>query len=117
MASTPITCEWSAYVGPDGFHTVKAYKQAVPPGASFALTVGGSSLMPRFADQDILLISLEKPLTGDVGVFVKDGRALIRLMGYSELLSINPAYLPIPLDDSIHPCGTIVGVLSPNDLL
>ena len=117
MANSPITCEWSAYLGPDGFHMMKVQRSIVPSNVAFALTVSGSSLMPRFADQDILLVSNEQPLTGDIGVFIKDGIALVRLLGYSELLSINPAYLPIPLDDSIHACGTVVGVLSHDDLL
>ena len=117
LATSPITCEWSAYLGPDGFRIVQANRDIIPASTAFALSVCGSSLMPRFHDQDILLVSSEKPQIGEIGVFIKDGRALVRLLGYSELLSINPAYLPIPLDETIRPCGTIVGVLSPADLL
>ena len=116
IAAQAVTCEPEAYLGPDGFTALPVRREALPPGVSFALTVRGSSLMPRFADRDVLLVSENKPQPGETGVFVQGGMGFIRILGYRELLSINPAYLPIPLDESIRACGTVIGVLSREDI-
>lgn len=117
IAKQAVTCESSAYLGPDGFALLRVRREALPPSVSYALHVRGSSLLPRFKEQDILLVSDSRPQHGDIGVFLRDGLGFIRLTGYSELLSVNPAYPPIPLDDSIRPCGTVIGTLSPDDIL
>jgi repressor LexA len=117
IAKQAVTCESSAYLGPDGFALLRVRREAVPSSVSYALYVRGSSLLPRYKERDILLVSEGKPQHGEIGVFLRDGLGFIRLMGYSELLSINPAYPPIPLDESIRPCGTIIGTLSADDIL
>ena len=117
VAKQAITCESSAYLGPDAFVHMRVHKDALPENVSYALHVRGNSLLPHYKDQDVLLISESQPKSGDIGVFLRDGLGFIRLMGYSELLSINPAYPPIPLDDSIRPCGTVLGVLSAENIL
>lgn len=117
IAKQAITCESSSYLGPDGFIHIQVRKEMLPEHVAYALNVRGNSLLPRYKDRDILLISDNRPRSGDIGVFLRDGLGFIRLMGYSELLSINPAYPPLPMDDSIRPCGTVIGVLSPEDLI
>ena len=42
---------------------------------------------------------------------------IVRLMGNDELLSLNPVEPPLPLDQSIRPCGIVTGVLRPEDIL
>lgn len=116
LASEAVTCEPGAYLGPDGFTTISLRREAAV-GAAFALPVRGSSLLPRFRDQDVLLVSSVRPAPGDVGVFMQNGKCFVRLTGYSELLSINPSYAPMLPDESVRPCGTVIGVLSKNDLL
>ena len=117
IAKQAVTCESSAYLGPDAFIHIQVRREVLPEHVAYALNVRGNSLLPRYKDRDILLVSDTRPRSGDIGVFLRDGLGFIRLMGYSELLSINPAYPPIPLDDSIHPCGTVIGVLSPEDVV
>lgn len=117
IAKQAITCESSAYLGPDGFILIRAAREAVPAGVAYALSVRGSSLLPRFKEHDILLVSQNRPQHGDIGVFIRDGLAFVRLMGYSELLSLNPAYPPIALDESVRPCGTVIGTISTDDIL
>lgn len=117
MAKGAVACEPGVYLGPDAFSLIQVRREALSPGIAFAVEVKGTSLMPRFRDHDILLIAESKPQIGDVGLFVRNGLGFVRIMGYSELLSINPAYLPLPFTPDIHPCGTVVGVLSPSDLL
>lgn len=117
IAKQAITCESSAYLGPDGFALLRVRRAALVPSVSYALHVRGSSLLPRYQERDILLVSESRPQHGEIGVFLRDGLGFIRLMGYSELLSINPAYPPIPLDESIRPCGTVVGTMSADDIL
>ena len=114
IALSPVTGEISAYLGPDGFTTLMVHRSELPPNVCFALRVRGGSLAPNYKHDDILLISDSKPQPGDVGLFLRDSHGFIRLMSYCELLSVNPVYPPIPMDESIHPCGTVIGVLSPS---
>lgn len=117
IAKQAITCESSTYLGPDAFVHIRVRRELLPENVAYALNVRGNSLLPRYKDQDILLIAETRPHSGEIGVFLRDGLGFIRLTGYSELLSVNPAYPPIPLDDSIRPCGTVIGVLHPEDIV
>lgn len=117
IALKPAGAEQGAYLGPDGFRLALIRRETLPQGASFGVPIHGTSLEPLYHDRDILIFSDAKPKPGDVGIFLKDMHGTVRLMGYGELLSINPVYLPQPLDDTIIPCGTVIGVISQSDLL
>ena len=117
IATQAVTCESSAYLGPDGFALLRVRRQALPDNTAYALHVRGSSLLPRYKERDILLVSESRPQHGEIGVFLRDGLGFVRLMGYNELLSVNPAYPPIPLNESIRPCGTVIGTLDARDIL
>ena len=120
ISSESVSGEPGAYLGPDSFHSALVRREAItsPNGiAAYAVPVRGTSLMPRFRDGDLLLIAEAKPHVGDVGLFILGGLGFVRVMGYGELLSTNPAYLPIPMEESIRACGTVIGVLPPGSVL
>lgn len=117
IAIQPAGCGGEIYLGPDGFRTALIRRDALPAEAHFALPVGGPHLEPRFHDGDLLILSSHAPQPGQIGVFLRGCMGCVRLMGYGELLSLSPAEPPLPLDEAIRPCGTVVGVLSQEDIL
>ena len=117
IATQPAGCGEEVYLGPDGFRTAFVRRDALPEEALFALPVCGSSLEPRFHNGDVLVLSQSAPQPGQAGVFLRGCLGCVRLMGYGELLGLSPVEPPVPLDETIRPCGTIVGVLSQEDIL
>ena len=85
----------------------------VPVSANFGVRIAGDSMEPDYHDGDVLLVSDALPEPGDVGVFVMDGMGYVKLCGHGELLSLNPAYAPIPMTEGIRPCGKVIGTLDP----
>lgn len=118
VALQPVGCdEEDVYLGPDGFRTAYVRRSALPEGTVFGLRVCGAGLEPRYHNGDVLIISGDRPEPGQAGVFLRGWQGAIHLMGYGELLSIDPARPSIPLYDGIRPCGTVIGTLSQADLL
>lgn len=117
IATQPAGCGEEIYLGPDGFRTALVRRDALPEDALFALPVCGTDLEPRFHNGDVLVLSQSAPQPGQAGVFLRGCLGCVRLMGYGELLSLSPAEPPIPFDEAIRPCGTVVGVLSQEDIL
>lgn len=120
IALQGISDEEDAYLGPDGFRTACLRPEALdtlPADAIFVLPVSGNGLEPRYHDGDALVISPGTPEPGNAGVFLRGCMGIVRLMGNDELLSLNPVEPPLPLDQSIRPCGIVNGVLRPEDIL
>lgn len=116
LATEAVSGLPEAYLSPDKYINI-TIRRDTGSGAAYALPVRGSSLLPRFSNEDVLLVSAAAPTPGSIGVFMQNGMCFVRLVGYSELLSVNPSYPPITMNESIRPCGTVIGVLSKGDLL
>lgn len=82
--------------------------------ADFALRVSGNSMEPRFHDGDILLVESKPEIAvGELGIFICDGEGYFKQFGGDRLISLNPAYAPIPLSafDSFSCRGNVIGTL------
>lgn len=101
------------YLGPEDFRIITVLKNDLTRAANFAVPVSGDSMEPKFHDGDILLVGDEIPEVDDIGIFTMDGKGYVKKMGENELVSLNPAYAPIPMDDSIISNGKVIGVLEP----
>ena len=85
-------------------------------GADFAVTVSGDSMEPLFRDRDIVFVHRQETLeNGEIGIFSFDNKAYIKKFnnaGFAVfLMSLNPRYLPIPVDpnhDSFRIFGKVV---------
>ena len=117
VALAPFDGMEGAYLGPDVFRPVRVRRDALPAGAHFGLPVSGMSLEPRYHAGDVLIVSADIPQPGQTGVFLRGWSGYVRLMGYGELLSLNPAQPPLPLDAGVRPCGTVIGVLAQADIM
>lgn len=101
------------YLGPEDFTIITVLKNDLTKAANFAVPVSGDSMEPKFHDGDILLVGDEIPEVDDIGIFTMDGKGYVKKMGENELVSLNPAYDPIPMEDSIINNGKVIGVLEP----
>ena len=84
----------------------------VPDNADFAIRVSGDSMEPQFTDRQIVYIKRQETLDiGDYGIFVLNGDSFIKELGKGELVSLNPKYNAIPVNeyDSFHIFGKVVG--------
>ncbi len=82
--------------------------------ASYALRIKGNSMEPKYRDGDILLVEETDSLEyGELGIFILDGDGYFKRYEGDRLISLNPEYAPIMLDDfsSIMLCGRVVGKL------
>ncbi len=80
--------------------------------ADFALRISGNSMEPKFRDGDILLVhSTEQAQQGELGIFILDGAGYFKKHGGDRLLSLNPAYPPIMLQDftDVKCVGRVIG--------
>lgn len=102
------------YLGPEAFDDIKVVDNELTRRATFCGPVSGDSMEPLYHDGDILLVdSREEVDVDEIGIFTLDGHGYVKKRGYVDLVSLNPAYGPIPFDESIKPNGKVIGILKP----
>lgn len=82
--------------------------------ANFAVWVDGHSMEPRFNDGDLVLVRQQPQVdVGEIGIFIVNGEGFIKKLGEGELISLNPDYENIPLNewDDISCKGRVLGKL------
>lgn len=81
--------------------------------ADFLVKVSGDSMLPLYSDGDTVLVSKEPVDIGDIGLFVIDGSGYIKKKGNQELISLNPDYKNIQINefDTVYCMGKVVGKL------
>ena len=104
------------YLGPETFVEYMVDKSKLPRGAAFGVPISGDSMEPKYKDGDIAVISKDHPAVGQVGLFTVSGEGYIKKLGDGELLSLNPAYDPIPMNEDTITNGKVVGTLTWEDL-
>ncbi|MGN0597088.1 MAG: helix-turn-helix domain-containing protein [Ruminiclostridium sp.] len=80
----------------------------------FAVRVSGDSMEPRYFDGDIVIVEPTPAVDqGEVGIFILNGQAFIKKLGDCCLISLNPSYDPIKINDydSIYCQGRVIGVI------
>ena len=84
----------------------------VPSLADYAVRVSGNSMQPRFVDQQIIFIH-EQPVLeeGEIGIFCLNNDTYLKKLGKGCLISLNPEYDPIPIQDhdNFRVFGRVVG--------
>lgn len=86
----------------------------IPFGATYTISVDGESMNPHLKNGDIVFINAtKKPLVGEIGLFFHQHDLLIKEVGIDKLISTNPDYKDIIIDEDDY-CfirGTVVGIL------
>lgn len=82
--------------------------------ANFAVWVDGHSMEPKFNDGDLVLVRQQPQVDiGEIGIFIVNGEGFIKKLGEGELISLNPDYENIPLNEWDDICckGRVLGKL------
>jgi repressor LexA len=111
ISDLPASAGTGVYLGPESFHEVYVNPLMLPRGAAYGVPVRGDSMEPRYHNGDILVVSKDEPRVGEIGVFTLDNEGYVKQRGDGQLLSLNPKYAPIPMDESIRCNGKVIGVL------
>ncbi len=82
--------------------------------ADFLVKVSGDSMQPKYFDGDILLVkSSPSIIENEIGVFVVNNEAYVKKMGRGELISLNPSYQNVKLNDydDVRCAGKVLGTI------
>lgn len=99
------------YLEADAYGMIEV-ESTVPNTADYAVRVSGSSMIPRFVDQQIIFIHEQPTLDeGEIGIFSLNNEAYVKKLGSGCLVSLNSAYDPIPIreHDDFRVFGKVVG--------
>ena len=114
LSMQPVSAGKGAYLGPEEMETIFVQQNDLTEQASFAVKVAGNSMEPLYSDGDILLVEGADDIRiGEIGVFTMDGDGYVKKRGEGELISLNPEYAPIPMNESIWCNGRVIGKLAP----
>ena len=107
----PVSAGGGNYLA-DGDHEMIEVDSTVPDTADYAVRVSGDSMMPRFVDRQIIFVHERSALDeGEIGIFSLNNDVYLKKLGRGCLISLNPAYDPIPIReyDDIRIFGKVVG--------
>ncbi|MBD5449704.1 MAG: helix-turn-helix transcriptional regulator [Lachnospiraceae bacterium] len=80
--------------------------------ADYAIGVNGNSMEPTYYDGDTLLVEMTDHINvGEIGIFSVDNECFVKELGFDELKSLNPASSNIPLNETAHCMGRVIGKL------
>lgn len=110
----PVSAGTGQFLDSDRYELIDV-DDTVPDIATFAVRVSGDSMMPQFANQQVVYVRQQPTLEkGEIGIFIINGDAYCKLLGGDksvELISINKRYAPIQVraDDELRIVGKVVG--------
>ena len=111
----PASAGTGAYLGPEEFETIFVQENPLTSRAAFGVPVSGDSMEPAYHNGDVLIVEKAEDIApGEIGVFSIDNEGYVKQRGDNELISLNPDYGPIPMNNSIWCHGRVIGVLDPS---
>jgi transcriptional regulator with XRE-family HTH domain len=111
LYSIPVSAGLGNYLAGEDYGIIEV-DSTVPNTADYAVRVSGDSMMPRFVDQQIIFIHEQSTLNeGEIGIFCLNNDAYLKKLERGHLVSLNPAYEPIPIQDYdvLKVFGKVVG--------
>lgn len=112
--SLPVSAGKGVYLDGCEREMIEVEETPLTRAANFALKVAGDSMEPEFHDGDIVLVESQPTVDiGEIGIFIVNGEGFIKKFGGDCLISLNPNYADISLNeyDSIYCRGRVIGVL------
>ena len=81
--------------------------------ADYAIGVNGDSMEPVYHDGDMLLVEMSDEIrVGEIGIFSLNGECYVKKLGKGELISLNPKYNNIPLNETAKCMGRVIDKLN-----
>ena len=78
--------------------------------ADYAIGVNGNSMEPTYYDGDTLLVEMTEQIEiGEIGIFSVNNECFVKKLGRDELISLNPTSKNIPLNETAHCMGRVLG--------
>lgn len=109
-----VSAGTGSYLSGADYSEIAVYSNEKTEAADFAVRVYGDSMMPRYEDGDILLVAKSDEIDkGELGIFLLNGEGYFKKYGGDRLISLNPAYRDIVLNDhdEIICFGKVIGRL------
>ena len=110
----PVSAGTGIYLDHDAKNMIEVEKTPLTAEANFALRVAGDSMKPLYNNGDTILIKSQPFVKdGEIGVFIVNGEGYVKKFGGNCLISINPEYKDIKLNDydQVYCKGKVIGVL------
>lgn len=88
--------------------------------ADYAVRINGDSMLPRFKDNDIVLVKAQNEIEeGNIGIFTVDDEGYIKEKGKDRLISLNPEYDDIYFnaEQDIRCKGLVIATLEKEDFV
>lgn len=114
ISEQPVAAGSGVYLGPENMRPISVVENPITKRSQFFVPVKGNSMEPKYFDGEILAISDDEVYVGDIGIFTMDGNGYVKKRGIADLISLNSAYEPIPMNDSIICNGKVIGKLEPD---
>lgn len=109
---TPASAGLGSVIGDDTpLEWISLPKNERTKSGDFILEVRGDSMIPKFYDGDRILVAQSQSIyEGEIGVFILNGESYVKKMGRGELISLNPGYKPIVLNeyDDVRCIGKVI---------
>lgn len=100
MSELPVSAGTGTWLE-DGYNTpvtVRRTKEAER--ANVVIRVSGDSMEPLYSDGDKVLVKIQPDVEpGEIGIFIVDSQGYIKKKGSHELISVNPEYDNIRIDE------------------
>ena len=78
----------------------------------YAIGVNGDSMTPTYNDGDMLLVEMTDEIEiGEIGIFLVNGECYVKELGDKELVSLNPKYKNIPMNETTRCMGRVIDKL------
>lgn len=110
----PVSAGTGSFLDEAEAELIKIPKTNSADNADYMVRVSGNSMEPRFADGDVVLVEkTEQIQVGDIGIFVVNSEAFIKQYDRGRLISLNPRYKPIVINenDTANCIGKVIAVL------
>ncbi len=103
---TRVSAGIGNFLDGDGYDEVNRIEYNVPEGADFGVRISGDSMIPRYADGQIVWVHSQDTLEeGQIGIFELNNECYCKVLGYennhAQLISLNSAkYSPKIVQDT-----------------
>ena len=111
LYDVPVSAGGGNYLDSNDYEMIEV-ESTVPGSTDYAVRISGDSMMPRFVDKQIIFVHEQPTLEeGEIGIFSLNHHAYVKKLGKGCLLSLNPHYPPIPIQeqDEFKVFGRVVG--------
>ncbi len=94
------------------FDTISVQDKPEARKADIVIEVDGDSMLPEYANGDKVFVRLQPSIfENEIGIFIVNGSGFIKKMGKGELISTNPEFENIPINNyTVLKCvGKVIG--------